>query len=34
VVVVVVAKSLTALYEAGRRGAGWVKVKPPTPWIW
>ncbi len=24
----VVAKSLTAPYEAGRRGAGWLKVKP------
>ena len=24
----VMAKSLTALYEAGRRGAGWLKVKP------
>ncbi len=27
----VVVKSLASLYEAGRRGAGWVKVKPaPT----
>ncbi len=24
----VMAKSLTAPYEAGRRGAGWLKVKP------
>jgi len=24
----VVAKSLTAAYEAGRRGAGWLKIKP------
>jgi DNA ligase 1 len=24
----VMAKSLTASYEAGRRGAGWLKVKP------
>jgi DNA ligase-1 len=24
----VLAKSLTAAYEAGRRGAGWLKVKP------
>jgi DNA ligase-1 len=24
----VVAKSLTAPYEAGRRGAGWLKIKP------
>jgi DNA ligase 1 len=24
----VMAKSLTARYEAGRRGAGWLKVKP------
>jgi DNA ligase-1 len=28
VVVVVVVVSLTAPDEAGRRGAGWVKVKP------
>ena len=24
----VMAKSLTAAYEAGRRGAGWLKIKP------
>ena len=28
IALVVMAKSLTARYEAGRRGAGWLKVKP------
>src|SRR4029450_5850903 len=27
----VLVKSLTEVYEAGRRGAGWIKVKPRPP---
>ena len=27
-------KSLAAPYEAGRRGAGWLKVKPATRSTW
>ena len=30
----VVVKALDSLYEAGRRGTGWIKVKPVHSWIW